>query len=621
MLKPKKMCKVTIAGPKSMRDQVVSFLYGREILHIDEYTRPADEKVLDIGIPTEKASRLSEDLVKLRSIKKHLNVSKNSKTQIDRKVVSIDTPDQKEISTQIDGIDAQIVDHLDKIRALNDSLALLKAKEDIVAPISRLDLDWKVFTQYDHLSYQVGYLPKNVDISKFKKELSDITDDQQLFHEDYAGRHIIAVFAVNGKKDEIATLLSNNNFVQISLRCLEEFEGHSDSILKTINDEQKHLTAEKKRLKDEMASLGEKYSSFIIDNEHDYSRDLEVGEAPLRFAESKNAFLIEGWIPEKDNRSMESELRNKTHGKIYIKMAEAGEDAPVELKNPKGVKPFEFLIDLYSRPSYGEIDPTFFMFLTFPLFFGFMLGDLGYGLLTFALFFIIRAKAKGDEIRSVLSVLMFASFMTAVFGIVFGEFFGAEHIFGYHMTPILHRLHHPITLLNLAIGMGVAHVNMGLMIGFYNMLKAHGLKAAILEKASWMTLQAGGVVLALGNTTIGAIIMLVSVVMITLGEGLKGLFELPSILANILSYSRLMAVGLASAILALVVNEMAHMAFSSGGFGLIMGTIILVAGHSIAIFLGFLSPFIHSMRLHYVEFFMKFYTGGGQKYIPFGRRD
>ncbi len=617
MLKPKKMCKVTVAGPKSIRDTAVSFFYDKGILHIDDYTKPDNEAVLDIGTPTERASELSEDLVKLRSIKKHLNIVKKN----GGKVISIDRPNQKEISEQINKIDAQIVDSIDKIRAVNDSLSLLKAKEDIVAPISSLGLDWKVFTQYDSLSYMVGYLPKNVDISRFKKELSSITGDVEMFHAEYMGRQVIALFVIKDKADETSTLLSNNSFAPINLKCLEEFEGKSDNILKTIKDEYTQLTNEKKRLKCAMEELGEKYSSFIIDNEADFSKDIELGEVPLRFAESTNAFVIEGWIPQEDFISMEAELRKKTDGKIYIRSRKAVEGAPVELKNPKGVKPFEFLIDLYSRPSYGEIDPTFFMFLTFPLFFGFMLGDLGYGLLTFALFYIIRTKVKVAEIKSVLSVLMFASFMTAVFGIVFGEFFGAEHIFGYHMTPILHRLHHPITLLNLAIGMGVVHVNMGLMIGFYNMKKAHGLKAAILEKASWMFLQVGGVLLALGNMTAGAAIMLVSAMMITLGEGLKGLFELPSIVANILSYSRLMAVGLASAILALVVNEMAGMAFSAGGIGLVVGTIILLAGHSIAIFLGFLSPFIHSMRLHYVEFFMKFYTGGGQKYIPFGRRD
>ena len=136
------------------------------------------------------------------------------------------------------------------------------------------------------------------------------------------------------------------------------------------------------------------------------------------------------------------------------------------------------------------------MFLTFPLFFGFMLGDLGYGILTFVLFWAVTRKINSKELKPVLSVMMFASFMTAVFGYIFGEFFGSEYIFGYHMHPIFHRLHDPVGLLTISALLGVVHVNMGLIIGFYNELKAHGIKAAILEKLGWIVLQVGGAMFA-----------------------------------------------------------------------------------------------------------------------------
>ncbi|MCK4968284.1 MAG: V-type ATP synthase subunit I, partial [Candidatus Aenigmarchaeota archaeon] len=316
---------------------------------------------------------------------------------------------------------------------------------------------------------------------------------------------------------------------------------------------------------------------------------------------------------------LKKDLDGVSGGKIYLKRSDDSKGAPTELENPKGVKPFEFFMGLYSLPKYTEVDPTFFMFLTFPLFFGFMLGDLGYGILTFIIFWVIRSKINSKELKPVLSVMMFASFMTAVFGYIFGEFFGAEHIFGYEMHPIFHRLHDPVGLFTMSIIIGVVHVNMGLIIGFYNEFKSHGIKAALLEKASWMILQLGALAYVTINSSVGGVVIIASIIMLAMGEGVKGILELPSILTNILSYARLMAVGLASAILALVVNEMAGSAFSAGTFGIIMGAIILVAGHTIAILLGMLSPFIHSMRLHYVEFFLKFYQGGGKEYKPFGR--
>jgi V/A-type H+-transporting ATPase subunit I len=206
-----------------------------------------------------------------------------------------------------------------------------------------------------------------------------------------------------------------------------------------------------------------------------------------------------------------------------------------------------------------------------------------------------------------------------LFGLAYGEFFGLEEVGGYKLPALLNRVHDTSTLLVMALAFGVVQVNLGLVLGFMNKLE-HGFRAALFEKGSWILLEVGAVLAVTVNQYVGGALAVAAVGMMVKAEGVKGILELPSIVVNILSYARIMAVGLVSVILALVVNQMSGEFFSAGGLGMVLGIGILLAGHAVNLGLGFMSPFIHSMRLHYVEFFMKFYEGGGQKYAPFGKR-
>jgi len=188
----------------------------------------------------------------------------------------------------------------------------------------------------------------------------------------------------------------------------------------------------------------------------------------------------------------------------------------------------------------------------------------------------------------------------------------------------------------IAIVIGVVHVNLGLIIGFVNELR-NGLVVAFLRKGSWVLLEIAVLTLALGygvlanlaaiswlsalpviHVAFGWSLFCLALIGIWLGEGAKGFLETPMLFSNILSYLRLVALGLSSVFLALVVNEMAMGLFDKGGLWILVGIVILLVGHTINLVLGLLGPFLHSLRLHYVEWFTKFYEGGGKPYVPFG---
>ena len=317
------------------------------------------------------------------------------------------------------------------------------------------------------------------------------------------------------------------------------------------------------------------------------------------------------------------------HG-MGLEEPEEDEEPPVKHENNQAVQPFESLTDLVSVPRYNELDPSVVLLLTFPLFFGFMIGDAGYGLTTLAVFYGgAKMFPKGKEI---FHSLMYASVATIIFGLAFGDAFGYV-IFGGHselaaatgiqlfeQIPILwHRAEHLGQVFTISALIGLVHVNLGYGIGFYNEYIKHGLKEAFLEKGSWYVLQAGAALAFLVSPTAGVPVLLLGVLLIFLGEGVEGMVEIPSLLANILSYLRIFGVSVAAVALAAVVNSIASTAFGAGGLvGIVFGTLILVGGHIFNTFIKIMEGFLQGIRLHYVEMFGKFFEGGGKKYAPFG---
>jgi V/A-type H+-transporting ATPase subunit I len=291
---------------------------------------------------------------------------------------------------------------------------------------------------------------------------------------------------------------------------------------------------------------------------------------------------------------------------------------PVMVRNPRYLQPFELFTKLLPLPRYTSIDPTPFVAIFFPIFFGIIVGDAGYGVVLFAVAMALVAVRPTPLRRQIGQILAVASIYSMLFGVLYGECFGDAARDWLLVEPCIDRRTSFLPMLYFAIGVGSAHVLVGLMLGIAVAIRGRQPREAVTRL---LTVAALLCVLGLIATLVAPVgqllrlplliaMAIVSPLLLVVG-GLLAPFELVRHLGNIISYARLMAVGLASVLLAHVANSLAGEAGSAW-----VGITAAVLLHAFNIVLGVFAPTIHALRLHYVEFFSKFFEPGGRPYRP-----
>ncbi|MCK5237839.1 MAG: hypothetical protein KAR06_12750 [Deltaproteobacteria bacterium] len=344
---------------------------------------------------------------------------------------------------------------------------------------------------------------------------------------------------------------------------------------------------------------------------------------------SKHSFIIEGWLPKGKLYEVKESFEETFRGNVMVRELAVSEieeaNTPVLIKNTRIVRPFEIFLGFLPTPHYRSVDPTPWIAIFFPIFFGLIVGDLGYGAVLFLIGIYLRHRlSKKPLLRDMMEIMCVSALSAMIFGAIFGELFGnIGKDIGAFTHPLFDRAHTLKVFLSISIGIGVGHIFLGLIIATINYLGRRKFVKA-LEKASMLFLLTSFLLIIAMKldflpsiATFPLIISsLVFLVLLIVLEGVLGVVEFIKAISNILSYTRIMAVGTASVVLALIANKAGSMVDN-----IVLGITITVLFHTVNIMLSVVTPSVQSLRLQYVEFLSKFYEGGGKKYLPFKKND
>ncbi len=640
MMKPIKMQKVRIIGLKSILHDLIKSLHevGLVEIKVSDYTSLG----LEGGRPLEAFNIISEQLVRIRSIKTMLPP------------LSDVSPENVDVSSLLDGrdndliqLESQLTEHMDESARLESDITRLQNESKLADWLNTFDdVDFSRL-ETNTLSYVVGELPAKK-LEDCKKKLDKVSKYYNIRIEPRATQRKapdkLKCLIIYRKGDfNLADELTEFGFSRVSVTPGITLPAEAKStILKELEAKKKRLS----ELKVLVQALSKQHYKKIISYEKALSMESERAEITSRFNFTKDVFVLEGWIRDDCYPKLEK-IISQFSPKAVASRIEAGHDEipPTVLSNPKYAEALEYVTTSFSLPNSLELDPTMAYLITLPLFYGMIVGDVMYGIISFFLARWFIKNFKNEMLVNASRIWLLSAIPSIFFGLVFDEWFGVSHFYWievinkwlalvgvaiqYH-APIYHalmsRLEDLTSVMLLTIIIGLIHLAIGFLFGAANEWE-HNKKHAI-GKLSWIGIEVGGA-LAIASLFFGSFpqivgyggagFMILSVIVLVLTEGLVGVIEVPGLLGNVLSYTRIALVGVAGVMLAEVINMFFVPLPSQGIFALIAFPLLIIM-HSINTLIVMFEALIQGGRLNIVEFRSKFLHGGGRLFEPFSMR-
>lgn len=582
------------------------------------------EELIDIDDYLNKSKYVIERLEKIEDKKPALEALKEGKKHFTYE--EIKNRARKFNFSQIYKEISSIIDEIEKKEAENQEI-LNKVSE--LLPYKAIDLPLEDLKLTKFSKIYLGTIPQ-----RYKENFEELLkeNDSVYFNVLHTDKNYAYYLIICHKSDDedVIDAFRKMGFTLVNFKEKGTINENINSLRERKSKNLDSIDTLNKELKNYLKYLDD----FKIYYEYQSNEKLKVISSE-KFLRTKNLDLIEGYVPSKFLKSFEEAIQLICGDDYYLYKKEAdrnSHEVPIMLKNNKFVGPFEMLTEMYSMPKYNEIDPTPFFAPFYFIFAGIMIGDLGYGLLVFigsllALKFFNLDKAT----KRFMTFFNYLSISAMIFGLVFGSFFGGI----IPLPTLINPAEDIMEMLMLSLLLGGVHIFFALGIKAYMDIRDNKPKDAFYDVGLWYMALIGAIGYGLSkavamNPIVVKILfyaMIIAMVGIVLtggrsekttlakfGWGVYALYGISSYIGDFVSYLRLMALVLSGSFIGLAVNMIAGMLFGSSIIGKLFAIVIFLVFQAFNCFLCYLSAYVHTARLTYVEMFNKFYEGGG---VPF----
>lgn len=640
-----KMAKILIASHRTQASELLEELQRQGICHILN----AEEAILSRDFPELNTSaerpkdietivnRLEKSFAFLKNYapaQKGLAAVLAPRTVIDEHSYNKVVSDSRILRTidKCERLEASMEKTKGEIENIQGTLQMLRPWASLKTPVEEL-------CRLHKAACWAGLLP-NQHFEQTREKLSDSGAAVQLIGT-ANNKSACLIVALKENAEAVHKLLRSAEFEPVS------FEPMRGTVTRLIAEHTEKLQNAQKQLQtqnENAATLSKNLLNLGILYDH-YKNLLQREQTKDTAPATEQTVILEGWVKKNDYARLQKIVSGFEASSLHKIEPAEGEEIPVEIENKSAVKPFEVITRLYGMPKHFEVDPTVFLAPFFALFFGLCLTDAGYGLVIIALMIFFIKKMQGD--KKLMWMLGICSGATVLAGALTGGWFG-DGI--QQFIPVLGTvrnklmwfdpLEKPMIFFGLSLGLGYFQIMTGLTIAFIHNLKQKQYVAAICDQLTWL-IMINSVVLFLASK-FGAIspetgrffgyLALIPAVTILLfsqreggwggrlGMGVYNLFSTIFYMGDVLSYLRLMALGMVTAGLAMAINIIAKIAGDIPyGIGFVLMILVLVGGHGFNIAINALGAFVHTLRLQYVEFFPKFLVGGGKSFEPLSK--
>lgn len=585
MFKPDKVWKASLIIPESFEKELIKKLENERIIQIKE-----SPKILKDFTQVDNYSVSTEEYVQLLVELDYLIETHNFSGQ--EKVLY---PDLLKKGRELVN---KVKEDFEKIRSEKKELSsVMKESED-----------------YVYVLDSIRTILVNIEEDK-KLLLFDSPEDMESFKQDFRKKFSESIIFVNELETRVVVTVITEKSEKVKnyldKKKISFYSGVLNELYSKLKKKIDEINKKLEKLDEKKKTIINKYGKKIIFIKNSVSSRIDVLEEKKKFYKTDYTTIFSFWIPDSNFNKLLKILKKVT-GESYLLFREEAEpeEAPVLLKNSPILQPFEKFLEDYGLPRMNEVDPTPIISLVFPLFFGIMLSDAGYGLLLLivSVFFILKEQNKRFAI-----ILLYCAFSTIIMGVLFGSFFGIQFI-----KPRINLLKQPIRVMVLSMIVGVLYVNLGIIIGIVQDIIKKDYKKLLFNHLSWLLLEAGIIMYfyePLKWMTLP--IFIISIISLISGTGLLGLLDIPQFISTFISFIRLSALALATAWISFTVNLLFNIV-NQIPYGIIIGLIIFVVGHVFNFAFNAFGAFLQAMRLHYIEFLGQFYEGKGKKIDYFG---